>query len=115
MNRVKETIENNIGVVEHVSAATQQSSAGAKDPVNMLGYVAENIITGKIKQFFWDEVDKLPRDESVTLLDVHTKTEVSRGKIDGFIHIPLDSLREYLDEIQKDKPVYVHCHSSLRS
>lgn len=46
---------------------------------------------------------------------VHTKTEVSRGKIDGFIHIPLDSLREYLDEIQKDKPVYVHCHSSLRS
>lgn len=87
----------------------------AKDPVNMLGYVAENIVTGKIKQFFWYEVDKLPRDESVTLLDVRTKTEVSRGKIDGFIHIPLDSLREYLDEIPKDKPVYVHCHSGLRS
>ena len=87
----------------------------AKDPVNMLGYVAENIVTGKIKQFFWDEVDKLPRDGSVILLDVRTKTEVSRGKIDGFIHIPLDSLREHLDEIPKDKPVYVHCHSGLRS
>ena len=87
----------------------------AKDPVNMLGFVAENIVTGKIKQFFWDEVDRLPRDGSVTLLDVRTKTEVSRGKIDGFIHIPLDSLREYLDEIPKDKPVYVHCHSGLRS
>lgn len=87
----------------------------AKDPVNMLGYVAENIVTGKIKQFFWDEVDRLPRDGSVTLLDVRTKTEVSRGKIDGFIHIPLDSLREHLDEIPKDKPVYVHCHSGLRS
>lgn len=87
----------------------------AKDPVNMLGYVAENIVTGKTKQFFWDEVDKLPRDGSVTLLDVRTKTEVSRGKIDGFIHIPLDSLREHLGEIPKDKPVYVHCHSGLRS
>ena len=89
--------------------------SSAKDPVNMLGYVAENIVTGKIKQFFWDEVDKLPRDGSVILLDVRTKTEVSRGKIDGFIHIPLDSLREHLDEIPKDKPVYVHCHSGLRS
>lgn len=87
----------------------------AKDPVNMLGFVAENIVTGKIKQFFWDEVDRLPRDGRVTLLDVRTKTEVSRGKIDGFIHIPLDSLREHLEEIPKDKPVYVHCHSGLRS
>lgn len=87
----------------------------AKDPVNMLGFVAENIVTGKIKQFFWDEVDRLPRDGRVTLLDVRTKTEVSRGKIDGFIHIPLDSMREHLEEIPKDKPVYVHCHSGLRS
>ena len=93
--------------------ATPYSSA--KDPVNMLGYVAENIVTGKIKQFFWEDVDRLPRDGSVTLLDVRTKTEVSRGKIDGFIHIPLDSLREHLDEIPKENPVYVHCHSGLRS
>lgn len=87
----------------------------AKDPVNMLGFVAENIVTGKVKQFFWDEVEKLPRDGSVTLLDVRTKTEVSHGKIDGFYNIPLDGLREHLDEIPKDKPVYVHCHSGLRS
>lgn len=87
----------------------------AKDPVNMLGFVAENIVTGKIKQFFWHDVESLPRDGSVTLLDVRTVTEVSRGKIDGFINIPLDSLRERMDEIQKNKPVYVHCHSGLRS
>lgn len=87
----------------------------AKDPVNMLGYVAENIITGKVKQFFWQEVDALPRDGSVTLLDVRTDAEVSRGKIDGFQHIPLDSLRQSLDRLPKDKPVYVHCHSGLRS
>ncbi len=87
----------------------------AKDPVNMLGFVAENIITEKVKQFFWDDVENLPRDGSVTLLDVRTATEVQRGKIDGFINIPLDSLREHISEIPKDKPVYVHCHSGLRS
>ncbi len=87
----------------------------AKDPVNMLGFVAENVITEKVKQFFWDDVENLPRDGSVTLLDVRTATEVQRGKIDGFINIPLDSLREHISEIPKDKPVYVHCHSGLRS
>lgn len=87
----------------------------AKDPVNMLGFVAENVVTGKIKQFFWHDVKNLPRDGSVTLLDTRTVTEVARGKIDGFINIPLDSLRDRIDEVPKDKPVYVHCHSGLRS
>lgn len=89
--------------------------SSAKDPVNMLGFVAENIVTGKIKQFFWHDVESLPRDNSVTLLDTRTVTEVARGKIDGFTNIPLDSLRERLSEIPKDKPVYIHCHSGLRS
>lgn len=89
--------------------------SSAKDPVNMLGFVAENIVTGKIKQFFWHDVESLPRDNSVTLLDTRTVTEVARGKIDGFTNIPLDALRERLSEIPKDKPVYIHCHSGLRS
>lgn len=87
----------------------------AKDPVNMAGFVAENVISGKMKQFFWHDVESLPRDGSVTLLDTRTKTETAGGMIDGFIHIPLDSLRENLHRIPKDKPVYVHCHSGLRS
>ena len=87
----------------------------AKDPVNMLGFTAENIVTEKVKQFFWHDVANLPRDGSVTLLDVRTPLEVSRGKIDGFINIPVDSLRERINEIPADKPVYVHCHSGLRS
>ncbi|MBE6654884.1 MAG: CoA-disulfide reductase [Ruminococcaceae bacterium] len=87
----------------------------AKDPVNMVGFVAENVITGKIGQFFWHDVEDLPRDGSVTLLDTRTATEVARGKIDGFMHIPLDSLRKRMCEIPKGKPVYVHCHSGLRS
>lgn len=87
----------------------------AKDPVNMLGFVAENIISGKVKQFFWHDVEALPRDGSVTLLDVRTATEVSRGRIDSFMNIPLDSLRENLYQLPKDKQVYVHCLSGLRS
>lgn len=86
----------------------------AKDPVNMLGFVAENIVTGKMKQFFWHDVKSLPRDGSVTLLDVRTATEVGRGKIDGFMNIPLDSLRERIGEIPQGKPVYVCCHIGLR-
>ena len=87
----------------------------AKDPVNMAGFVADNVINGTVKQFFWHDVEKLPRDGSVTLLDVRTKTEIARGMIDGFINIPLDTLRDNLDKLPKDKPVYVHCHSGLRS
>ena len=89
--------------------------SSAKDPVNMLGFVAENVINKKVKQFFWHDVEKLPRDGSVTLLDVRTRAEVSRGHIDGFKNIPLDSLRERMDEIPGNRPVYVHCHSGLRS
>lgn len=87
----------------------------AKDPVNMLGFVAENIASGKLKQFFWHDVENLPRDGSVFLLDTRTTFEVMQGKIDGFVNIPLDELRGRLDEIPKDRPIYVHCHSGLRS
>jgi len=89
--------------------------SSAKDPVNMLGFVAENIVSGKLKQFFWHDVENLARDGSVFLLDTRTPFEVMQGKIDGFINIPLDELRERLDEIPKDRPIYVHCHSGLRS
>ncbi|MEA4831950.1 MAG: FAD-dependent oxidoreductase [Oscillospiraceae bacterium] len=87
----------------------------AKDPVNMAGYVAENVISRKVKQFFWHDVAKLPRDGSVTLLDVRTVAEFENGHIGGFINIPVDVLRSKLDQISKDKPVFVHCHSGLRS
>ena len=81
----------------------------------MIGFVAENVISGKLKQFFWHDVENLPRDGSVTLLDTRTETERARGHIDGFIHIPLDALRENLHLLPTGRPVYVHCHSGLRS
>ena len=57
----------------------------------------------------------LPRDGSVTLLDVRTPSEREAGHIEGFIHIPLDELRQRYTEIDPQKPVYIHCHSGLRS
>lgn len=89
--------------------------SSAKDPVNMIGFVAENVITEKIKQFFWHDIEALPRDGSVTLLDTRTPAEAARGSIEGFINIPLDTLRERISQIPEGKPIYVHCHSGLRS
>lgn len=89
--------------------------SSAKDPVNMAGFMIENIATGKIKQFHWDEVENLPKDGSVTLLDARTQREYRYGHVDGFINIPVDDVRERLDELDKSKPVYVMCQSGLRS
>lgn len=89
--------------------------SSAKDPVNMAGFMIENIVTGKVKQFRYEDVEKLPRDGSVTLLDTRTEKEVSRGGIDGFKNIPVDDLRDRIDEIPEGKPVYVICQSGLRS
>ena len=89
--------------------------SSAKDPVNMAGFMIENIKNGIVKQFHWDEVSALPRDGSVTLLDTRTPGEYNAGYIEGFINIPVDDLREHLDEIDKTKPVYVNCQSALRS
>jgi NADPH-dependent 2,4-dienoyl-CoA reductase/sulfur reductase-like enzyme/rhodanese-related sulfurtransferase len=89
--------------------------SSAKDPVNMAGFMIENILSGKVKQFHYDEIDTLPRDGSVTLLDTRTSGEYERGHADGFINVPVDDLRERLDEIPQEKPVYVMCQSGLRS
>ena len=87
----------------------------ARDPVNMVGYMIENVVEGRVKNFHWHDVDSLPRDGSVVLLDVRTPSENAAGKIDGFMHIPLDELRGRISEIPGNKPVYIHCHSGLRS
>ncbi len=87
----------------------------AKDAVNMAGYMAENLSDGIVKQFYWDEVDALPRDGSVILLDVRTPREFARGHFDGAINIPVDELRDRMDEIERGKPIYVNCQSAIRS
>ena len=89
--------------------------SSAKDPVNMAGFMIENIRNGFVKQYHWDEIADLPRDGSVTLLDARTVWEYQQGHIDGYINIPVDDLRERMNEIDDSKPVYVICQSGLRS
>ena len=89
--------------------------SSAKDPVNMAGFMIENIAKGLVKQFHIEDIPGLPGDGSVTLLDVRTPAEYSLGCIEGFINIPVDELRERLDELERGKPVYAVCQSGLRS
>lgn len=89
--------------------------SSAKDPVNMAGFMIENIATGKVKQFHIDDLNSLLYNGGVTLLDTRTAAEYARGHIDGTLHVPVDELRERLGEIPKGKPVYVMCQSGLRS
>ena len=89
--------------------------SSAKDPVNMAGYMADNVNKGVLKQWFVEDEAMLPRDGSVILLDTRTVREFSRGHVEGFKNIPVDELRERIDEVEKGKPVYVICQSGLRS
>lgn len=89
--------------------------SSAKDPVNMAGYVIENVRSGLLEQYYWNDVDSLPRDGSVTLIDVRDPDEYAEGHICGFVNIPLDDIRGRLSEIPADRPAFLCCHSGLRS
>ncbi len=89
--------------------------SSAKDPVNMAGFMIENLETEKVAQFHWNEVEKLKCDGSMTLIDVRTAEEFDSGHIKGFFNIPVDELREHIEEFDIKKPVYVVCQSGFRS
>ena len=89
--------------------------SSAKDPVNMAGFMIDNIAKATLKQWHLEDMDKISRDKDVVLLDVRTVGEFSMGHIDGFKNIPVDELREQISEIEKGKPVYLICQSGLRS
>ena len=89
--------------------------SSAKDPVNMAGFIIENIKNKIVKQWYVEQDESIARDGSVTLLDTRTPLEYSKGHAEGFINIPVDSLRERISELDKSKPVYVMCQSGVRS
>ncbi len=89
--------------------------SSAKDPVNMAGYIIENLLEGRLRQFHWHEVEEAARRPDALLLDVRTPWEYSRGRIEGAVHIPVDELRQRLGELPRDKTLYVYCQSGLRS
>lgn len=87
--------------------------SSAKDPVNMAGYVAENMLKGRMKAFHWDEFDSIDPNNTI-ILDVREEIETELGSIEGSINIPLDSLRERLGELDKNKKIIVYCAIGLR-
>jgi NADPH-dependent 2,4-dienoyl-CoA reductase/sulfur reductase-like enzyme/rhodanese-related sulfurtransferase len=85
----------------------------AKDPVNMLGYIAENVVSGLVKTAQWHEIDQY-RSQGYTLLDVRTPGECARGMIPGFINIPVDEIRERHSELG-NKKILVTCQVGQRA
>ena len=89
--------------------------SSAKDPVNVAGYIGDNIICGLVKQFYYEDIDMLRNRDDVILLDTRTHYEYSKGHAEGFINIALDDLRNNLNLLDKNKKIYVMCQSGLRS
>ena len=88
--------------------------SSAKDPVNMAGFMVDNISKG-LKQWHLSDLEGLLQDKGITLLDTRTPKEFSQGHIEGFTNIPVDELRERIGEVPAGKPVYLICQSGLRS
>lgn len=96
--------------LEHAYAPPFSS---AKDPVAIAGYVAGNVLSGKMTPLYWRELKDADLSQA-TLVDVRTADEFELGAIPGAINLPLDELREHLDKIPRDKPIWVYCGIGLR-
>lgn len=96
--------------IEHGYAPPYSS---AKDPVNIAGYVAENILSGRMKPIYWRQLVN-DSGKEYFLLDVRTREEHSLGTIPGSVNIPLDELREHLADLPRERPIAVFCAVGLR-
>ncbi len=94
---------------EHAYAPPYSS---AKDPVNMAGFVAENILLERLRIFYWNDSSKITDQD--LLIDVRRDDEFKNGKIANAINIPVDELRARLGEIPKDKKLFIYCEAGLR-
>lgn len=87
--------------------------SSAKDPVNMAGFVADNILSGKVKVIQWNQVNEAKK-QGALLLDVRTKEEFELGHIEGAINIPVDNLRNSLQTLNPKQDIIVYCAIGLR-
>ncbi len=94
---------------EHAYAPPYSS---AKDPVNMAGFVAENIALKRLSIFYWNEMNRITPDD--ILLDVRSRDEFAAGHISGATNIPVDELRTRLQELPTEKTIYIYCEAGLR-
>ncbi|HTY20452.1 MAG TPA: FAD-dependent oxidoreductase [Geobacteraceae bacterium] len=95
--------------IEHAYAPPYSS---AKDPVNMAGFVAQNVLDGVVKSTNWAYVQQADRSRHF-LLDVRTPAEYAAGTIEGAVNIPLEQLRERITEIPENKQVILFCRAGL--
>ena len=86
----------------------------AKDPVNLAGMAAQNVLAGDVQLAQWSEIASIDPQQTV-LLDVRRSDERSKGSIPGSIHIPLDEIRTRMNELPRDREIIVHCQSGQRS
>lgn len=87
--------------------------SSAKDPVNMLGYTVNNVMSDRVKTFQWNEVDDLLA-QNAYFLDIREEFELATGHFTNSGHIPLNQLRQRMNEIPKDQPIYVYCQVGQR-
>ena len=87
----------------------------AKDPINMIGYISENLKNKLVEQFHIEDIESLKKDKNNLFIDVRNEDEYQSGHIDGAVNIPLDELRNHLNEINKNKTLCINCQSALRS
>lgn len=87
----------------------------AKDPINMIGYMIENIKNGLIEQFYVEDIENIKKNENAILLDVRSKEEYELSHIESSINIPVDELRSKLTSLDKSKKLYLICLSAIRS
>jgi NADPH-dependent 2,4-dienoyl-CoA reductase/sulfur reductase-like enzyme/rhodanese-related sulfurtransferase len=94
---------------EHAYAPPYSS---AKDPVNIAGFVAENILQNRLRVFYWNQFENISNND--ILLDVRTKEEFEKGYISNAINIPIDEIRERINELDANKNIYIYCLGGLR-
>jgi len=104
----------NVFDLQEIELAYAPPFSSAKDPVNMTAYVAGNIVNGSIEAISWEEVPRRQAEGSF-LLDVRTVSEYQAGAVKGAYNVPVDEIRDRMDEIPKDKEIMLYCRAGLRS
>lgn len=110
-------IKNHLGykALKEAELAYAPPFGSAKDPINMAGFMIENILTGRVKQFYKEDLSKIAADPHNLLVDVRTEKEFLSFHIPGAINIPVDELRERMNELPKTQHIRLLCHSAIRS
>jgi NADPH-dependent 2,4-dienoyl-CoA reductase/sulfur reductase-like enzyme/peroxiredoxin family protein/rhodanese-related sulfurtransferase/TusA-related sulfurtransferase len=99
--------------LEELELAYAPPYSSAKDPVNMAGFVAENVLTGKVNVIVPEDIDNRDKDNSM-LIDVRTNLEFNNGNIQGALNLPVDNLRELTNKLDKNKEILIYCQVGLR-